>query len=123
MAGFSNEMGKLFRSMRIGEQNEAELATDLATDSAGAVVVRGDLSDKETIERALAERPNLADRMRAISGLARLLRAAEEARESRRRSYKSDPAAADSLAHDGSTHTGSAEIGSNIVRLTVPSRN
>ena len=52
-----------------------------------------------------------ASRIRALSGLARLLRAAEEARELRR-AYKNDPAAAKAPADDRS----------NVVRLTIPAR-
>ena len=61
-------------------------------------------------EREVADADS-ASRMRALSGLARLLRAAEEAREFRR-AYRSDPAAAEAPADDRS----------NVVRLIVPAR-
>ncbi len=82
MAGFHHELGKLYRSMGVGD----------------------------------TERVDPANRMRALSGLARLLRAAEEARDLRR-AYRSDRPAAEIPTHDRLT-----EDRSNVVPLIVPAR-
>ncbi len=66
-------------------------------------------------ERAV-EDAHSARRMRALSGLASLLRAAEEAR-GKRRARRNDSAVADTPAPSGS-----APRGSNVVRLIPPAR-
>ncbi len=67
-----------------------------------------------------------ASRMRALSGLASLLRAAEAGRKFRR-ADGNRPAAPDIPAPNGSAPSGSplggsAPSGSNVVRLIVPAR-
>ena len=62
-----------------------------------------------------------ARRMRALSGLASLLRAAEEAR-GKRRARLNRPADPEEPAPNGPAPRGSAPSGSNVVRLTPPAR-